>query len=117
MILPEIKLKRKTILKFVYSCQIDHIDAVYERHDHRIVFFIGKFMYILNGNVNLDSHPVPLTQIGLPESLEKVDAVFRWGWNGKTYIFSGIFRSIKSIAEKFHISQRFKISREVVLAI
>jgi len=46
-------------------------------------------MYVLNGNVNLDSSPIPLTQIGLPDSLEKVDAVFRWGWNGKTYLFSG----------------------------
>jgi Hemopexin len=74
---------------FCILFQIDHIDAVYERPDHRIVFFIGRNIFILNGNALLDSGPIPLTRIGLPDSVEKVDGAFRWGWNGKTYIFSG----------------------------
>ncbi len=58
--------------------------------DHRIVFFIGRNFYVLSGNALLDSGPVPLTHIGLPDSLDKVDGAFRWGWNGKTYLFSGV---------------------------
>ena len=73
--------------------QIDHVDAVYERPDHRIVFFVGANMFVLNGNALLDSGPIPLTRIGLPDSVEKVDGAFRWGWNGKTYLFSGASRS------------------------
>ena len=65
------------------------IDAVFERSDHKIVFFIGKYYYILAGNTHLDEGPIPLTHLGLPDSLEKVDAAMRWGWNDKIYFFSG----------------------------
>jgi matrix metalloproteinase-16 (membrane-inserted) len=31
----------------------------------------------------------PLTQLGLPDELKKLDAAFTWGHNGRTYLFSG----------------------------
>ncbi|PSN44382.1 hypothetical protein C0J52_10927 [Blattella germanica] len=66
-----------------------HIDAVYERGDKKIVFFIGKKYYLYNGNQLEWGYPKPLTYLGLPESLEKVDGAMIWGHNGKTYFFSG----------------------------
>ena len=65
------------------------VDAVYERPDHKIVFFVGRHYYVLTGNSQLESGPLPLTRLGLPEELERVDAAMRWGWNDKTYFFSG----------------------------
>ncbi|XP_021938956.1 matrix metalloproteinase-2-like isoform X2 [Zootermopsis nevadensis] len=66
-----------------------HIDAVYERGDKKIVFFIGKQYYLYNGNELGEGFPKPLTNLGLPESLEKIDGAMVWGHNGKTYFFSG----------------------------
>ena len=40
---------------------IDHVDAVYERNDHDIVFFVGKKYYILAGNSHLKYGPLPIT--------------------------------------------------------
>ena len=40
---------------------IDHVDAVYERNDHDIVFFVGKKYYILAGNSHLKYGPMPIT--------------------------------------------------------
>ena len=40
---------------------IDHVDAVYERNDHHIVFFVGKKYYILAGNSHLKYGPLPIT--------------------------------------------------------
>jgi hypothetical protein len=68
---------------------VRRVDAVYERPDHRIVFFSGRSYYVLAGNSRLELGPEPLTRLGLPEELEKVDAALRWGWNGKTYFFAG----------------------------
>lgn len=68
---------------------IEGVDAVYERNDHDIVFFVGKKYYILAGNSHLKHGPLPITKLGLPDSLEKVDGAMRWGYNDKTYFFSG----------------------------
>jgi len=68
---------------------IDHVDAVYERNDHDIVFFVGKKYYILAGNSHLKYGPMPITRLGLPDTLERVDGAMRWGYNDKTYFFSG----------------------------
>ena len=40
-------------------------------------------IYIIHGNVNL------VQNLGLPASLEKVDGAMKWGYNQKTYFFSG----------------------------
>ena len=69
---------------------VERVDAVYERPDHKIVFFVGKEFYILTGNSQLEAGPIPITRFGLPPELKKVDAAMRWGWNDRTYFFSGI---------------------------
>jgi matrix metalloproteinase-16 (membrane-inserted) len=49
----------------------------------------GKLYYLYNGNELERGFPKPLTNLGLPESLEKIDGAMVWGHNGKTYFFSG----------------------------
>lgn len=68
---------------------VDKVDAVYERPDHKIVFFAGKYYYVLAGNSQLEQGPTPLSFLGLPDDLDHVDAAMTWGWNGRTYFFSG----------------------------
>ncbi|CAH1404556.1 unnamed protein product [Nezara viridula] len=65
------------------------IDAVYERLDKKIVFFIGKYYYVFQGNFLDNGYPKPLTHLGLPASLTKIDAALIWSHNSKTYLFSG----------------------------
>jgi len=72
---------------------LTHIDAVYERpgptgRDH-IVFFVGKMYYEFLGNRALPGFPKPLTNLGLPEWLDRVTVAFVWDYNDKTYLFSG----------------------------
>lgn len=60
-----------------------------------ITYFVIHFMvsgnhyYLYNGNQLERGFPKPLTNLGLPESLEKIDGAMVWGHNGKTYFFSG----------------------------
>lgn len=68
---------------------VTHIDAVYERPDNKMVFFIGRRYYLYSGNNLERDYPKPLTDLGLPASLQKIDAAMVWGHNGKTYFFSG----------------------------
>ncbi|KHJ48404.1 hypothetical protein D918_01675 [Trichuris suis] len=73
-----------------FNINITHIDAVYERPDlDKTVFFIGRQFWEFTANVALPGYPKNLTELGLPESLEKIDAAFVWDYNGKTYFFSG----------------------------
>lgn len=68
---------------------VNRIDAVYERNDHDIVFFSGKSYYILASNSYLKYGPLSITRLGMPESLDRIDGAVRWGYNDKTYFFSG----------------------------
>ena len=68
---------------------VKKIDAVYERPDHRIVFFAGPYFYVLAGNSQLEQGPTPLSYLGLPDDLDHIDAAMTWGYNGKTFFFSG----------------------------
>lgn len=68
---------------------IDHIDAVYERPDETIAFFHKKRYWLFLGNDMLPGYPQPLTDLGLPEDVPKIDAAMTWAYNGKTYFFSG----------------------------
>jgi Hemopexin. len=53
------------------------------------LMFSGNQYYLYNGNELQRGFPKPLSNLGLPESLEKIDGAMVWGHNGKTYFFSG----------------------------
>ena len=38
---------------------------------------------------------IAFQKLGLPDTLEKVDGAMRWGYNDKTYLFSGMNKYIK----------------------
>jgi hypothetical protein len=40
---------------------IEHVDAVYERSNHDIVFFVGRHYYVMAGNSQLKHGPLPIT--------------------------------------------------------
>ena len=40
---------------------VDHVDAVYEKSDHDIVFFVGRNYYVLASNSYLKYGPLPIT--------------------------------------------------------
>ncbi|XP_071645712.1 matrix metalloproteinase-2 isoform X1 [Temnothorax longispinosus] len=74
---------------FNLPSSINHVDAVYERPDKKIVFFIGREYYVFDANNLEPGYPKPLTYLGLPAALQKIDGAMVWGHNGKTYFFSG----------------------------
>lgn len=65
------------------------IDAVYENHERKIVFFIGRHYYVFDSITLERGYPQPLTTLGLPSQLTHIDAAFTWGHNNRTYLFSG----------------------------
>ncbi|XP_072528112.1 matrix metalloproteinase-25 [Salminus brasiliensis] len=73
--------------------EIGKIDAVYERSDGHIVFFIGNQFWVFKDRMSLPGYPRPLTEWRLRtsagDSPGRVDAVFVWPHNGRTYVFSG----------------------------
>ena len=40
---------------------IDHVDAVFEKRNHDIVFFVGNKFYVMSGNSQLKRGPQALT--------------------------------------------------------
>ncbi|KAK7067992.1 Matrix metalloproteinase-15 [Halocaridina rubra] len=68
---------------------IKKVDAVYERPtDSSIVFFIGKYYYVHNGDRLIEDSPKSLSELGLPDLYTKIDAAFYWPRAKKTYFFS-----------------------------
>ena len=56
------------------------------------IIILGDRFWTFNGNSPVSGHPkegVPLTNLGLPADVKKIDAVFVWGFNNRTYIVSG----------------------------
>ncbi|CAH8537992.1 unnamed protein product [Heterobilharzia americana] len=72
---------------------VDYIDAGIERHDAAIYIFRDKKFWLLLDNMRMKpsfpSDGLPLTDLGLPSYLERVDSVFLWGENQGIYIFAG----------------------------
>lgn len=68
---------------------LTHVDAVFERADGNIVFFVGDKFYLFSGVSLVPGYPKPLTELGLPNTLKKIDGAMVWGHNGHTYFFSG----------------------------
>lgn len=65
----------------------NHIDAIFERHDGKFVFFNGKDVIVIDANQVSYTHN--LEYLGFDSRVQKIDAIFRWGHNNKTYAFSG----------------------------
>jgi len=65
-----------------------NIDALYERPNGNIVFFSGPRYWVFDGDFMVEEN-LPLSYLGLPEGLAKIDAALLWGKNKKTYFFSG----------------------------
>lgn len=51
--------------------------------------FPERQYYVFNTNTLEPGYPKPLTHLGLPSFLRRIDAAFIWGHNQKTYLFSG----------------------------
>lgn len=66
---------------------LDHIDAVYGMKNGNIAFFSGRKVYIHNGQKVVGVADVK--EFGFDHSLKKVDAIFKWSYNNKTYVFNG----------------------------
>ena len=66
----------------------DKIDAVYETNEGNIVFFSGSKYWVYDGYQFSDDSPRMISQLGLTD-VGKIDAVFVWPKNGRTYVFSG----------------------------
>lgn len=68
---------------------IRKIDAVYQRlNDSAIVIFTGKNFWVSDGDRLIQNSPRPLSDYGLPATLDKINAIMVWGKNDKTFIFS-----------------------------
>jgi Hemopexin len=66
--------------------RLTHVDAVYENDDGNLEFYIDRDIYVFRGATLLKKSS--LTEIGIDEHVRKVNAVFRWHHNRKTYIFA-----------------------------
>lgn len=58
------------------------IHAAYERPDGGIVLFTGSVFWVYDGVDFTEGSPRPLTDYGLPEYVDRVDAVQVWAKNG-----------------------------------
>lgn len=49
----------------------------------------GNEYWVYSASTLEPGYPKPLTNLGLPPDVERVDAAFNWSKNKKTYIFAG----------------------------
>lgn len=63
------------------------VDAVYEKDDGEIWFFIARDIFIFAGTNLIEKSS--LSHLGIDHHFHKIDAIFRWHYNDKSYIFSG----------------------------
>ncbi|GFO32799.1 matrix metalloproteinase [Plakobranchus ocellatus] len=71
---------------------VDHIDALFEQPDGKIIMFSGNRYWMYNANyLTKDSPPEgrPITDFNIPDDVKKIDAAFVWGYNMRTYLVSG----------------------------
>uniref|UniRef100_A0A3Q3GWJ3 Matrix metallopeptidase 15b n=1 Tax=Labrus bergylta TaxID=56723 RepID=A0A3Q3GWJ3_9LABR len=64
------------------------IDAAYERHDGRFVFFKGKFWIFREANLE-PGYPLELIDFGQDVPYDRIDTAIWWEPSGYTYIFQG----------------------------
>ncbi|CAH0555741.1 unnamed protein product [Brassicogethes aeneus] len=66
---------------------IQKIDAAYQRPDGMMVLFTDNMYWVHDGGKFIENSPRPISDYGLPNSLDKIDAVFNWIRNDKTYLY------------------------------
>ena len=87
VLLPGYPVKTKHMWNMLPK-QFTNIDAVFENQKQKeIWFFIGIRYFVFNANKFKFKRR--LTHLGLPVDVKKIDAIFTWGRNNVTYIFSG----------------------------
>ncbi|XP_053679743.1 matrix metalloproteinase-2 [Anopheles nili] len=74
---------------FGLPADFERIDTVYENKHQKIIFFIGKQYYVFNSQYLEPGYPKPLTDLGLPDSIDRIDAALVWSHNNRTYLYSG----------------------------
>ncbi|XP_069003184.1 collagenase 3-like [Embiotoca jacksoni] len=68
--------------------RISKVDAAYEyKKQNTITFFEGDHYWKIRGNIVLPGYPKPLTDIGLPASVTKVDAAVHVSFTSRTLLF------------------------------
>ncbi|XP_068168686.1 matrix metalloproteinase-15 [Antennarius striatus] len=65
------------------------IDAAYERHDGKFVFFKDDRYWVFREADVLPGYPQPLREYGQGVPVHKIDTAIWWEPNGFTYLFSG----------------------------
>lgn len=74
---------------------------------------IGKEIYQFNSNHLDNGYPKPLSHLGLPASLDKIDAALVWGHNNRTYFYSGTmyWRYVRNSSKLSVFDKRFFFCR------
>lgn len=54
-----------------------------------LINFAGKQYYVFHSQHLLPDYPKPLTNLGLPGTVDKIDAALVWSHNNRTYFYSG----------------------------
>lgn len=49
----------------------------------------GQKYYVFHSQHLLPGYPKPLSVLGLPNTVDKIDAALVWGHNNRTYFYSG----------------------------
>ncbi|XP_046744993.1 matrix metalloproteinase-2-like isoform X1 [Diprion similis] len=69
---------------------VKKIDAAYQREDDAsIILFSGKQYWVYDGYSFIENSPRPLTDYGIDEGVDAIDAVQVWGKNKKVYLYRG----------------------------
>ncbi|ODN04391.1 Matrix metalloproteinase-16, partial [Orchesella cincta] len=93
-----------TIMWQQLPANISHVDAVYEHNEVEIVFFIGRQYWRFRGTELIPGHPQPLTSMGISPDVEKIDGAMIWGYNRRTYLFSGTkYWRLQDDKQNFHV--------------
>lgn len=66
---------------------LTHVDAVTVNDDGKLLFFVGQDIY--GYGATKFEFKSTLSTLGIDQHIRKIDAIFKWNYNKRTYIFSG----------------------------
>lgn len=67
---------------------LTHVDAVYENDKKQVLIFIDTKVFIFSSSKKLETS-MHFNQLGIGSNVKKIDAIFKWSYNKRIYIFSG----------------------------